>query len=85
MHSKLERKARMRSLEKTRETRVKNLRLLAEHYGSMAELARKCGITPQHLNSIAGPNPIRQIAEESARRLEQTLKIPLGWLDIPRG
>lgn len=83
MHSKLERKARVRGLERTRETRVKNLRLLAEHYGSMAELARKCGITPQHLNSIAGPNPVKLIGEDAARKYEQTLKIPSGWLDIP--
>jgi hypothetical protein len=84
MLTNTDRRARSKALEKLRETRIRNLRLLCEHYGSQSELARMLGCASPRINQLCGPNPTRNLAEEAARNYEAILKLPFGWLDIPR-
>lgn len=81
MLTKQERTAARRALEATRKMRVKNLRLLADHYQSWAELGRRCSKSPTFLTAIAGPNPRRECGEELARTIEHALDLPAGFLD----
>lgn len=65
------------------ETRRNNLRALIEKHGGVAKLSRKMGYAnASFLSQMAGPNPSRDITEKTARKLEQTMGIPKGTLDL---
>lgn len=76
-----DRAARHKGIEDLRNLRIKNLRRLAEAYGSWAELARAVGCSGTFLTAVAGPNPRRNIGEKLARDLENTLNLKAGWFD----
>lgn len=65
----------------TDSVRRDNLRaLIAEHGAS--NLASQLGYTnPSFLSQMAGPRPIRDITEKTARRFEAKLGLPKGYLD----
>lgn len=67
----------------TRAIRRDNLRLLSEKYGGQRALAEAANLTPNQLNHIIGPNPVRNLGEQLARRIEANLKLPQGYLDLP--
>ena len=59
--------------------RRRNLRRLVNQYDTQAEMARVLGITPQALSGVlTGQKPF---GEKSARSIERSLKLNLGWLD----
>lgn len=66
-----------------KEIRRQNLRLLSEQYGGQRALAEAADLAPNQLNHIIGPNPIRNLGEQLARKIETNLGIPSGHLDTP--
>lgn len=64
------------------DTRRENLRrLIGTARGSMTALAVKTGMTKQQVSHIIGSNPVKNIGNEMARRIEQAYAIPIGQLD----
>jgi hypothetical protein len=70
------------------EVRRSNLRRLIDdrYQGNNAALARRVGIHPNQLNLILTSNPDhrRDMRETTARRIEEMLGIPAGYLDEER-
>ena len=66
--------------------RRENLRKLMTETDGPTALAKRLGYTNgSFLVQMAGPNPMRQVTEKTARRFEKTLRLPSGWFDEPRG
>lgn len=66
------------------EVRRENLRRLFRQHGGASALSRKLGYnTPSFMTQCAGPNPTRAVTSKNARRYEEALKLPHGWLDQP--
>lgn len=64
------------------ERRREHLRLLIEQWGGPGALARKLGYkNSSFLVQMCGPSPTREVTEHTARRIEQALALPTGWLD----
>lgn len=61
-----------------------NLRKLLEQYGGQRELAEAADIAANQLNHLIGPNPIRNIGEKLARKIELNLGLDEGFLDKER-
>lgn len=67
------------------EIRRENLRVLMSQWGGPTSLAKKLGhANGSYIAQLAGPNPSRDMSEKTARSIEQTLKLPVGWLDQPQ-
>lgn len=69
--------------------RLQNLDRLVEEAGSAAELARRTESDPSYISQIRtratyGRGVTRRVGEKFARRLEQAMGKPLGWMDAPR-
>lgn len=66
------------------EIRRENLRRLSVQWGGVGKLAEKLGYAnASFLVQMCGPHPIREVTERTARRVEETLELPRGWLDQP--
>lgn len=66
------------------EIRRDNLRSIIAERGSTS-VAKACGYNgPSYMSQMAGKNPSRPITEDNARKFEQGLGLPKGWLDIER-
>jgi hypothetical protein len=64
------------------ENRRTNLRNLIERWHGPLLLARKLGYSnASFLVQMAGPNPSREVTEKTARKTEEVLGLPAGWLD----
>lgn len=64
------------------ENRRANLRNLIEKWHGPLILARKLGYSnASFLVQMAGPNPSREVTEKTARKAEEVLGLPAGWLD----
>lgn len=62
--------------------RRENLRRLIEQWDGPSNLANKLGYTnASFLVQMAGPNPIRDVSERTARKIEGKLDLPRGYLD----
>lgn len=80
------------SIERTRLARVNNLRALAASMDpdrpgkplGWTGLAKRCGVSPNYLMQLAGPNPTRSCGEKAARSIERRCGLMAGWLDISR-
>lgn len=70
----------------TKEIRRNNLRTLLEGYTSQgltrAEFAEKLGVTASQLSQVASSNPVRNIGDALARRIEVSFGLTKGWMDI---
>jgi len=45
-------------------------------------LSKKLGYSnASFIVQMTGPNPTREVTEKTARKIEQTLDLPIGWLD----
>lgn len=78
-----DRRKQYKVMERLREQRIKNLRLLRNRFGTWAALARRLGVGDAFLNNLAGPNHSREIGEKVVRGFETTLALPEGWFDRP--
>jgi len=73
-------------LIKTFETRRDNLRAVVTARGGPTAVAGELGFAnASYLSQLVGPAPSRTISERAARSFEQTLGLPLGYLDMVRG
>lgn len=62
--------------------RRENLRRLIEQWDGPSNLAIKLGYSnASFLVQMAGPNPIRDVSERTARKIETKLDLPRGYLD----
>lgn len=67
------------------EIRLENARhAMGEANVTATELARRMGAVPQSVFQVLGKNPVRNIGDKFARRIEVALALPLGWLDQER-
>lgn len=64
------------------DTRKVNLKALVERFDTHAEAAEKCGITKASMSRLLAGKEVMGI--NRARRIEQHLDLPEGWLDIDR-
>ena len=69
---------------KIQDIRRNNLRLLSKEYKSQRNLADAADLSYAHLNNIIGKTPVRNCGERLARKIEQMLNLPFGWLDKER-
>ena len=62
-----------------------NLRRIVKELGPSGQrkLAETIGRTESYLSQIIGKNPTTNIGEELARKTEEKLNKPEGWLDLP--
>lgn len=67
-----------------KDIRRNNLRLLAKRYESQRNLADAADLSYAHLNNIIGKTPVRNCGEKLARKIEEVLNLPIGWLDTVR-
>lgn len=84
MLSKKDRAARYAALEAVFLNRINNTRQLIEQAGGTNAFARRVGVSPPYVSAIAGPRPVKQINERSARRFEAAFGLENGWLDQAR-
>ena len=69
------------------DTRLRNLQLLIEHFGSIVALSNATGVSEKYLSQVMNRtrlpsgNP-KNIGSNVARRLEQGANMPAGWMDI---
>lgn len=63
-------------------SRRENLRKLIDELDGVTVLSKKLGYkNASFLVQMAGPNPIQEISEKTARRIESKLGLVVGWLD----
>ena len=63
-----------------------NLRNLIEQWHGPLAIAKKIGYSnASFIVQMSGPNPTREVSERTARRIEEALGLPAGWLDEKPG
>lgn len=65
------------------EIRRENARKLAGGKGGKAAFARLVQMEASQVSQLIGPNPLKNIGNSIARRIEQAHDLPEGWLDVP--
>ncbi|PHM50154.1 S24 family peptidase [Xenorhabdus sp. KK7.4] len=72
----------------TKDIRRNNLRTLMTQYvqrgTSKAAFAELIGIPPSQLSQLTSDNAVRNVGDIIARRIEENLSLPIGWLDVPQ-
>lgn len=71
----------MKTIREIKEIRRENLRKIANDKGGTSALANVVQKDVSRISQLIGPNPIRNIGEETAREFEGLLALPSGWLD----
>ena len=72
----------LKTMTKINDHRIENLRrLMREHDGPSALAAKLDYANGSFLVQMAGPNPSRPITEATARKIEEKLKLPVGYMD----
>lgn len=63
--------------------RLANLRKLIEQWDGPTALATKLGYNnASFIVQMAGPSPTRPVSEKTARKFEEQLGLPEGWMDV---
>jgi SAM-dependent methyltransferase len=71
-------------MDRLLQTRRQNLRREVEARGGPSAVAKLLGHSNgTYLPQLIGPNPIRDISEQSARKIEEKLHLPYGSLQSP--
>lgn len=65
--------------------RRENARALAKKAGGPARFAEKTGMSDSQVSQIIGKNPTKNIGGNLARKIEEALSLPRGWMDTPEG
>lgn len=64
------------------ENRRASLRLLVEQWGGPLPLSKKLGYSnASFVSQMSGPHPTREVTEKTARKIEELLGLPVGWMD----
>jgi len=66
------------------ETRRQNARLLAKEAGSLTAFGKALDMSDSQVNQIIGKNPVKNIGNKIAERIELAFRKPAGWLDRDR-
>ena len=72
----------MSALNEIKQIRLENLKALIEQmggHGAQRKLSDVTGISSQYINNLLRGD--RVIGEKTARKIEQALKLPDGWMD----
>jgi SOS-response transcriptional repressor LexA len=64
------------------ETRRENARRLASKVGGKKEFANFLGMEPSQVSQLIGPNPVKNIGNSIAQRIEKAFDLPAGYLDV---
>lgn len=73
----------IRGVATIKEIRRANFVSLLKAFGSQAELARLLEVEPAYVSALlAGPPGGRNIGDRTARKLEDRLNKPRGWMDV---
>ncbi len=76
----------METMNSVFDIRRANLRTLIDQWNGPKPLSVKLGYSnASFLVQMAGPNPTREVTERTARKIEDSLGLPQGWLDTPAG
>jgi phage repressor protein C with HTH and peptisase S24 domain len=67
------------------ETRRENARNLAHTIGGFTEFGRTVGMEASQVSQLIGKNPVKNIGNSIARRIEVAFAKPEGWLDQTHG
>lgn len=67
------------------EIRRENARELARQIGGLTEFGRTVGMEPSQVSQLIGKNPVKNIGNSIARRIEVHFAKPEGWLDTHHG
>jgi len=66
------------------EIRRENLKALIRQHGNQEVAVRAGYPNGSFLSQMTGPQAIRQVSEKTARRVEEALALPVGWMDTHR-
>lgn len=64
-----------------KDIRRKNLRMLAKQVGGVSRLAIKLHRSQSQISHLIGANPIKNIGDIFASKIEEVFEKPVGWLD----
>jgi hypothetical protein len=64
-----------------KQARSANFAALANRYPTLRAFAEAAGLSPAHASQIRGA--VRSIGDDIARRIEERLRLPHGWMDQP--
>lgn len=67
----------------SKEIRLNNLKALIAKAGTAAEFSKQSDTATSLLSQILSPNPTRNIGDRLARKIEEKLNLPPGWMDSP--
>jgi hypothetical protein len=81
MRTKRDHTAIYKQIQELQRTRIDNLRKAAESAGGWEKLAKFLGVSQPFLSQLCGPNPARAFSEKVARKFEESMGVPFGWLD----
>lgn len=62
--------------------RLDNARALAQQVGGQQKFADRLNMSRQQASHIIGRKPYKGIGHQLARRIEEALDVPIGWLDV---
>jgi hypothetical protein len=66
------------------EIRQKNLQLLARQYEHVTQFSKQAGVGNSQIDQmLKNREPIRNLGEKLARRIEANMGLPPGWMDSP--
>ncbi|MDX7989173.1 helix-turn-helix transcriptional regulator [Xenorhabdus sp. 12] len=72
----------------TKDIRRNNLRALMDTHIrqgiTKAVFSEMIGMPPSQLSQLTSDNAVRNIGDTIARRVEEKLELPTGWLDVPQ-
>jgi hypothetical protein len=74
----------MRSKDPRAEIRLYNARQISTHVGGQAEFARRLQMSDSQASQIIGENPVKNIGNLIAHRIEDSFGYERGWLDVDR-
>lgn len=70
---------------KREDVRRENARELARTIGGLAEFGRTLEMEGSQVSQLIGKNPVKNIGNSIARRIERAFSKPEGWIDVQHG
>lgn len=67
------------------QNRYARMRDIISRHGGQSKIAEMLGMSKQQVSHVASENPVRNIGDRLARKVEMTLGLPIGIMDQPLG